>query len=66
MALKSEKQVNISPDDSTNNSLHADDLINTSGHVPELDRTWNYWSLAGDAIISDNAWGAGSGSLVLA
>ncbi|PIA93441.1 Choline transport protein [Cercospora beticola] len=66
MALKSEKQVNVSPDDSTNNSLHADDLINTSGHVQELDRTWNFWSIAGEAIISDNAWGAGSGSLVLA
>ncbi|USW54174.1 Putative amino acid/polyamine transporter I [Septoria linicola] len=48
------------------NSLHAEDLVNASGHVQELDRTWGIWSIASQAIISDNAWGAGAGSLVLA
>ena len=45
--------------------LHAEDLINTSGHVQELDRTWGIWAIAGQALIADNAWAAGSGALVV-
>lgn len=52
-------------DDSTT-SLNVHDLVNTSGHVQELDRTWSIWAIAAEAIISNNAWGAGAGSLVLA
>lgn len=43
-----------------------DELINTSGHVQELDRNFGLWSICSVALISDNAWAAGGGALVLA
>ncbi|KAK4499679.1 hypothetical protein PRZ48_010197 [Zasmidium cellare] len=42
------------------------DLINTSGHVQELDRNFGLWSICSIALISDDAWAAGGGALVLA
>lgn len=47
-------------------SLAPDELINTSGHVQELDRNFGLWSICSVALISDNAWAAGGGALVLA
>lgn len=41
------------------------ELINVSGHVQELDRTFGFWSIMSIGILSDNAWGAGAGSLVV-
>ncbi|KAL9622770.1 MAG: hypothetical protein Q9160_002889 [Pyrenula sp. 1 TL-2023] len=38
--------------------------INASGHVQELDRKFGVWSICSIAIAVDNAWAAGSGSLV--
>ena len=40
-------------------------LVNTSGHVQELDRSFGLLSLCSIGIMSDNAWGAGGGSLVV-
>ncbi|KAK5133880.1 hypothetical protein LTR08_007211 [Meristemomyces frigidus] len=42
------------------------ELINVSGHVQELDRSFGFFSVASIGILSDNAWGAGGGSLVVA
>ncbi|KAK5123578.1 hypothetical protein LTR85_002616 [Meristemomyces frigidus] len=41
------------------------ELINVSGHVQELDRSFGFFSIASIGILSDNAWGAGGGSLVV-
>lgn len=41
------------------------DLVNASGHVQELDRSFGFWSVASVGILADNAWGAGGGSLVI-
>ena len=43
-----------------------EELVNASGHVQELDRNFGIWSICSLALISDNAWAAGGGSLVLA
>ena len=40
-------------------------LINVSGHVQELDRSFGFFSICSMGIVSDNAWGAGGGSLVV-
>lgn len=42
------------------------ELINVSGHVQEMDRSFGFFSIASIGILSDNAWGAGGGSLVVA
>ncbi|EME38404.1 hypothetical protein DOTSEDRAFT_48634 [Dothistroma septosporum NZE10] len=49
-----------------NSSLDIAELVNASGHVQEIDRSWGIWSICSLALISDNAWAAGAGSLVLA
>lgn len=41
------------------------ELLNVSGHVQELDRSFGFWSVASLGILSDNAWAAGGGSLVV-
>jgi choline transport protein len=41
-------------------------LVNASGHVQELDRSFGFWSVASIGVLSDNAWGAGGGALVVA
>ncbi|KAH9836440.1 Choline transport protein [Teratosphaeria destructans] len=41
------------------------ELINCSGHVQELDRGFGFWSICSLGILSDNAWGAGGGALVV-
>ena len=41
------------------------ELVNTSGHVQEMDRTFGLTSICLMAILCDNAWGAGSGALVV-
>lgn len=42
------------------------DIINASGHVQELDRSFGLWSICSVAIVADDAWGAGGGALVVA
>jgi hypothetical protein len=39
-------------------------LVNTSGHVQELDRNFGFWSICSIGIVADDAWAAGAGSLV--
>jgi hypothetical protein len=39
-------------------------LVNTSGHVQELDRNFGFWSICAISIVADDAWAAGAGSLV--
>ena len=54
--------------DAETSGLHVADgeLINVSGHVQELDRTFGIWSICSIGVVSDNAWGAGGGALVVA
>jgi hypothetical protein len=40
------------------------ELVNTSGHVQELDRNFGFWSICAISIVADDAWAAGGGSLV--
>lgn len=40
------------------------ELINVSGHVQELDRSFGVWSICGMSVALDNAWIAGAGTLV--
>jgi hypothetical protein len=41
-----------------------EELVNTSGHVQELDRNFGFWTICAISVVSDNAWAAGGGSLV--
>lgn len=57
------------PIDSVDNAIgvtEEGEIINVSGHVQELDRTFGFWSICSIGILSDNAWGAGGGALVIA
>src|ERR1700722_11975882 len=40
------------------------ELVNTSGHVQELDRNFGFWTICAISVVADNAWAAGGGSLV--
>lgn len=40
------------------------ELINASGHVQELDRSFGVWSICAMSVSLDNAWVAGAGTLV--
>lgn len=40
------------------------ELINASGHVQELDRSFGFWSICSASVAVDNAWVAGAGTLV--
>jgi hypothetical protein len=40
------------------------ELVNSSGHVQELDRNFGFWSICSIGIVADDAWAAGAGSLV--
>ena len=42
------------------------DNINVSGHVQELDRNFGVFSICCIAIMNNNAWASGGGSLVIA
>ncbi|KAK6438782.1 hypothetical protein LTR95_005010 [Oleoguttula sp. CCFEE 5521] len=42
------------------------EIINVSGHAQELDRSFGVLSVCAVGIISNNAWGAGGGTLVIA
>ena len=41
-----------------------EELVNTSGHVQELDRNFGFWTICAISVVTDNAWAAGGGSLV--
>ena len=62
-----EKKVPRVPTDQDQEVVDAGqgELINVSGHVQELDRSFGFWSIASLAICSDNAWGAGGASIVV-
>ncbi|KAK4989725.1 hypothetical protein LTR50_003050 [Elasticomyces elasticus] len=47
-------------------SIEAGEVINVSGHVQELDRSFGIWSICAMGVVSDNAWVAGGGALVVA
>src|SRR5437764_13951343 len=40
------------------------ELVNSSGHVQELDRNFGFWSICSIGIVADDGWAAGAGSLV--
>lgn len=42
------------------------ELINSSGHVQEVDRQFGFWSICFVSFMTDNAWAAGSGALIVA
>ncbi|TKA47391.1 hypothetical protein B0A49_12360 [Cryomyces minteri] len=42
------------------------EVINVSGHKQELDRNFGFWSICAIGVVSDNAWAAGGGSLIVA
>jgi hypothetical protein len=46
--------------------INVVELVNASGHVQELDRTFGSWSIVSLSLIANNAWAAGSGALVVA
>ncbi|KAK4579944.1 hypothetical protein LTR86_000145 [Recurvomyces mirabilis] len=62
-----EKKVPRLPTDQDQEDVDAGqgELINVSGHVQELDRHFDFLSIASLAICSDNAWGAGGASIVV-
>jgi choline transport protein len=43
-----------------------DEILNVSGHPQQLDRQLGFWSICALSIVADNAWAAGSGTLVVA
>jgi hypothetical protein len=55
------QQVSSAPDDAIG---ELGGLVNTSGHVQELDRNFGFWSICAISIVADDAWAAGGGSLV--
>lgn len=42
------------------------ELVNTSGHVQEVDRQFGFWSICAISVVNDNAWAAGTGAIVVA
>ncbi|KAK5019804.1 amino acid/polyamine transporter I [Cryomyces antarcticus] len=42
------------------------EVINVSGHKQELDRNFGFWSICAIGVVSDNAWAAGGGALIIA
>lgn len=69
MAAHDEKSSPLKGDDlAPSLDQHPDlaDLINVSGHVQELDRSFGFWSICAVSVVADNAWGASAGSLVTA
>ena len=43
-----------------------DEILNVSGHPQQLDRQLGIFSICAISIVADNAWAAGSGTLVVA
>jgi hypothetical protein len=43
-----------------------DEILNVSGHPQQLDRQLGFFSICALSIVADNAWAAGSGTLVVA
>ncbi|KAF1988487.1 amino acid transporter [Aulographum hederae CBS 113979] len=41
-------------------------LINASGHVQELERNFNFWSICSVGIVTGNTWAAYGGGIVIA
>jgi hypothetical protein len=47
-------------------AINVEELVNSSGHVQELDRNFGFWSIVSLSLIANNAWAAGAGALVVA
>lgn len=62
--MDEEKKVPAAVD--TVSDVTRGELVNVSGHMQELDRTFSIWSICGMAIMSDDAWAAGGATLVIA
>ena len=45
-------------------NVDVGEIINVSGHPQELDRQLGFWSICAISVVADNAWAAGSGTLV--
>ena len=61
-----EKQDISLPNEEDDGHPEIAELINTSGHVQQLDRNFGFWSICAVSVVADNAWGASAGSLVRA
>lgn len=44
----------------------SEELVNASGHVQELQRNFNLWSLSGIGIVVGNVWPAAGGAILVA
>ena len=64
--VKKEKQQGELPAVENDGHPEIAELINTSGHVQQLDRNFGFWSICAVSVVADNAWGASAGSLVRA
>lgn len=65
MEAEAEKQQPPPVDGQDSGPEDGEILVNSSGHVQELDRSFGFFSICSIGILSDNAWGAGGGSLVI-
>ena len=63
IAEGAEQQANANGEDTLQTSGQ---LVNASGHVQELDRNFGFWSVFCNGLMTDNAWVAGGGTLVVA
>ena len=61
---KTTKQVSRPPFVADEAIGEINELVNTSGHVQELDRNFGFWTICAISVVTDNAWAAGGGSLV--
>ena len=61
-----EKHVSsVTKDDDQSHMPDHEGILNVSGHVQELDRSFGVWSICALGVGGDNAWNAGAGALVL-
>ena len=54
------------PTPASNGDEDFGDLVNTSGHVQELDRSFGIWSVCAVSVMTGNTWGASAGTIVTA
>lgn len=64
MDTKSKKRSSMRESDDIELTTGEIENINASGHVQELDRNFNLWSIAGMAVTTGNTWIALAGTIV--
>ena len=66
MDVKDEKTQDASSSTERDGTLSAEELVNASGHVQELQRNFSLLSLTGIGIVVGNVWPAAGGSILVA